>query len=112
MPKTSFSEFYTEIKNKGLSGKKQGTIFEQKLCEIFLSYFKISAKYETLFEDVWLWRDFPYGDNQQDLGIDLVAKVKDCEDFWSIQCKFYDKDSIVKLQDISTFFTASYNQFV
>lgn len=73
------------------------------------AYLKLDPQYLALFEDVWLWKDWPQrealGYKLPDTGIDLVAKLRDEDGYCAIQCKFYD--SPIPLGDLGNFFTLS-----
>jgi hypothetical protein len=73
------------------------------------AYLKLDPQYLALFEDVWLWKDWPQrealGYKLPDTGIDLVAKLRDEDGYCAIQCKFYD--SPITLGDHGNFFTLS-----
>ncbi|MBR8173749.1 DEAD/DEAH box helicase [Burkholderia cenocepacia] len=73
------------------------------------AYLKLDPQYLALFEDVWLWKDWPQrealGYKLPDTGIDLVAKLRDEHGFCAIQCKFYD--SPIPMGDLGNFFTLS-----
>ena len=73
-------------------------------------YFLTSPLYSEIFEEVWLWSEFPYA-NTHDIGIDLVAKVRDKDEFYAIQCKFYDVNNSVSKDDVDTFISASGKAF-
>lgn len=85
------------------------------------------TRFETLIKD-WLMQDQPYCDlfakvetfeewasshpglskNNKDIGIDLVATlVDDPDSFAAIQCKFYDKKSVIPKAGIDSFISAS-----
>ena len=73
------------------------------------AYLKLDPQYLALFEDVWLWKDWPQrealGYKLPDTGIDLVAKLRDEDGYCAIQCKFYD--SPIPMGDLGNFFTLS-----
>lgn len=94
---------------KGLSRNtsEQGTWFEKFFKQILLT----SPVYLEMFDKVWLWAEFPYNGGRHDYGIDLVAKAKDLDEYYAIQCKFYDEDYSVSKNDVDTFLTASGKPF-
>lgn len=73
------------------------------------AYLQLDPQYLALFEDVWLWKDWPQrealGYKLPDTGIDLVAKLRDEDGYCAIQCKFYD--SPIPMGDLGNFFTLS-----
>lgn len=94
---------------KGLSRNKseQGAWFENFMKHVFLS----SPVYQEIYENVWTWAEFPYNGGRHDYGIDLVAKAKDLDEYYAIQCKFYDEEHSVSKSDVDTFLTASGKPF-
>ena len=100
----------TELLNelRGLFGNERdkGTAFE-KLIKMFL---ESEPKYMQTLSNVWMWKDFPYRDNVGDIGIDLVAKTF-TNDYWAIQCKFYDEEHTITKDDVDTFLAASSKTF-
>ena len=84
--------------SKSISSVK-GKWFE-KICLYFLRHDK---GYKELFENVWLWSDWPQRDNKPDTGIDIVAKFRDSGKFCAVQCKFYELEYSVSKPDIDTF---------
>lgn len=100
----------TELLNelRGLFGNERdkGTAFE-KLIKMFL---ESEPKYMQTLSNVWMWKDFPYRDNIGDIGIDLVAKTF-TNDYWAIQCKFYDEEHTITKDDVDTFLAASSKTF-
>ena len=74
-------------------------------------YFKTAKPYDEMLSDVWTWTEFPYREGQPDTGIDLVAKTRDTNDFWAIQCKFYSEKYSVTKDDVDTFLSASGKSF-
>ncbi|UKI38990.1 MAG: DEAD/DEAH box helicase family protein [Alistipes putredinis] len=76
------------------------------------AYLRTTTLYESLFENVWLWLEFPYH-NQfggKDVGIDLVARTL-TDDYWAIQCKCYDNDSRIDKPDVDSFLATSGKTF-
>ena len=74
-------------------------------------FFKTSPLYTEIFEEVWLWNEFPYNGGVHDFGIDLVAKKKDFDEYCAIQCKFYDETNPVSKEDVDSFIGASGKPF-
>ncbi len=100
----------TELLNelRGLFGNERdkGTAFE-KLIKMFL---ESEPKYWNTLSNVWTWKDFPYRENIGDIGIDLVAKTYTNE-YWAIQCKFYDEEHTISKEDVDTFLASSSKMF-
>jgi predicted helicase len=76
---------------------------------LMVTFLKLDPQYQQVFEDVWLWRDWPrreqLGYQPTDMGIDIVAKLRDEDGFCAIQCKFYQ--SAIAMSDLGNFFTLS-----
>lgn len=85
--------------------KDLGDLFER----LMRAYLKIDPKYVALYEDVWMWKDWPQraelSYHAPDTGIDLVAKLRDGQGFCAIQCKFYETP--IQMSDLGNFFTLS-----
>ena len=95
-----------EYRKSFATEREKGTAFE-KLTAIYLEN---EPKYKEILEKVWMWKDFPYRENMPDLGIDLVAKTHRNE-YWAIQCKFYDEDYEIAKGDVDTFLSVSSKYF-
>ena len=86
--------------------RDKGTAFEK----LVVSYLKNEPKYKSIIKEIWEWKDFPYRENIGDTGIDLVALTYDNE-FWAIQCKFYDETREISKSDVDTFLATSSKMF-
>lgn len=79
-----------EIREASSIQRDRGDDFERLIRQ----YLKTDPQYTALFEDVWMWKDWPHreslGFKTPDTGVDLVAKMRDAEGFCGIQCKFYE----------------------
>ncbi len=80
---------------------KAGELFE----EFVKQFLKTHNYWGKVFEEVWLWAEYPNRKDRQDIGVDLVAKDKE-GNLWAIQCKFYQK-STIKKEGVSSFIAAS-----
>lgn len=73
------------------------------------AYLKLDPKFVALYEDVWLWNEWPereaLGYKLPDTGIDLVAKLRNDDGYCAIQCKFYE--TAIPMGDLGNFFTLS-----
>lgn len=73
------------------------------------AYLKLDPKFVALYEDVWLWNEWPereaLGYKLPDTGIDLVAKLRNDDGYCAIQCKFYE--AAIPMGDLGNFFTLS-----
>ena len=104
--KDSFGQLMLDLRNASVSKSDQGTKFERLMKKYFLT----SPLYSEIYEEVWLWSEFPYSDSH-DIGIDLVAKRRDFDEYCAIQCKFYDVNNTVSKEDVDTFISASGKAF-
>lgn len=102
----SFEQLMLDLRSVSQSKSDQGSKFEKLMKKYFLT----SPPYSEIYEEVWLWSEFPYA-NTHDIGIDLVAKLKDVDEFCAIQCKFYDENNTVSKDDVDTFISASGKAF-
>lgn len=102
----SFLQLLADMRDSSLSKSEQGTKFEILMQKVF----QTSHLYSELYEQVWLWNEFPYADTN-DIGIDLVAKKTDSDEYVAIQCKFYDENTSVSKEDVDTFLSASGKAF-
>lgn len=85
--------------------REKGTYYE-RLCAAFLLNDPVQAEQ---YEKVWIWVDWAAenGWNGKDIGIDLVAKLRDQDAFAAIQCKFYATQHRIAKADIDSFLSAS-----
>lgn len=102
----SFLNLLEEMRHSSITKREQGTKFEILMQKVF----QTSHLYSELYEQVWLWNEFPYADTN-DIGIDLVAKKTDSDEYTAIQCKFYDENTSVSKEDVDTFLSASGKAF-
>jgi len=102
----TITELLDELRGIFGNERDKGTAFE-KLIKMFL---ESEPKYWNTLSNVWTWKDFPYRDNIGDIGIDLVAKTYTNE-YWAIQCKFYDDEHTISKDDVDTFLASSSKMF-
>lgn len=100
------NELLDQLRHTFHNERDKGTAFEELIC----NYFKYDPVYASQISDVWMWKDFPYRDAISDIGIDLVAQTKD-DEFWAIQCKFYEENTTVSKSDVDSFLSASSKKF-
>lgn len=76
------------------------------------AYLKTTALYANLFDEVWLWTEFPFHDQfgGKDVGIDLVARTFSGE-YWAVQCKCFAEDSYINKGDVDSFLSTSGKSF-
>ena len=83
----------------------KGTAFE-KLCSVFLTHDPVQkAQYEAPISYAeWASNQ---GLPEQDIGIDLVAKLRDTEGWCAIQCKFWARGKTLRKEDLDSFLALS-----
>ena len=101
---TIFTQILNKFRKEALSERDKGDRFER----LMQAYLKTTALYANLFEEVWLWMEFPYHDQLggNDTGIDLVARTIDGE-YWAIQCKCYAADAVITKPEVDSFLSTS-----
>ena len=82
---------------------ERGAKFEKLMAQ----YLPLDPVYGRLFDQVWLWKDWPGRNGKVDTGIDLVAQEADTGDLWAIQCKFYEPEHTIARADIDGFIARS-----
>lgn len=72
---TTFANILNKFRRESFSERDKGFRFER----LMQAYLKTTALYANLFEEVWLWTEFPFHDQfgGKDTGIDLVARTVD-----------------------------------
>lgn len=105
----SFQQILDIYRKKSWNERNKGERFEMLIKRFLLSY----PLYANELKEVWLWSEFPYRKDfgGSDLGIDLVALTIN-DEYWSIQCKFYDEKTTINLDDISHFIANSNRRFL
>nr|WP_272916485.1 DEAD/DEAH box helicase family protein [Qipengyuania vulgaris] len=95
----------TRYRDASKTEREKGTYFE-RLCVEFL---KSDPEMAQEFEDAWPYADWAQmqGLDGRDVGIDVVAKIRDEDGFCAVQCKFYQEGHRIQKADIDSFFTAS-----
>lgn len=108
MPK-SFYQVLREVSDTSYISKDVGTKFEK----IIRNYFCTSKKYASQVKKVWLWNQFPFKAQLggQDTGIDVVIKTQAGE-YWAVQCKCYDKATMMDKKMVDSFLATSSRTFV
>ena len=104
-PEETVREAYERILREATSNTQQGTWF----AHLFMATVRNLPEFEV--DDIWTWRDWPdrealTGKDSRDLGIDLVAKLRDGT-LVAIQCKCYDPKRNISVEDIKTFLSFS-----
>lgn len=101
---SALQELLAKYRHLSQTEREKGTYFEK----LILDYLTNEASYKDLYTKVWTYADWAreQGFNEQDAGIDLVARTTTGE-FHAVQCKLYADDYTLQKGDIDSFFTAS-----
>jgi predicted helicase len=94
------------IREKAANTTELGTAFE-RLCKVFLEN---DATQTQQYSQVWGYSDWAKdrkGYSNHDIGIDLVAKLRDEDGYCAVQCKFYQPDHTISKEDLDSFISAS-----
>ncbi len=104
----TFNAILQKYRQIAFSQKDKGDRFE-RLMQAFL---QTDPKYAHLFRKVWLWNEFPARRDLGgiDTGIDLVALTHE-GDYWAIQCKCYQENTILQKGDLDGFLATSGRTF-
>lgn len=92
-----------EAFRKAPSNYERGAKFEKLMAQ----YLPLDPVYGRLFDQVWLWTEWPERQGKVDTGIDLVARESETGDLWAIQCKFYEPEHTLSRGDIDSFLARS-----
>lgn len=101
----TISEALARIRADSKSETDKGTWFER----LTIQFLKQDPTFEV--DGVWRWRDWPErealtGLDGRDMGIDLVARLRN--NAWiAVQCKFYAEDRQISRNDIARFLAES-----
>ena len=98
----TFHDILDELEAASLDTAEKGNRFER----LMQAYLTTDPEFAQIYEEVWLWMDYPDRDGRPDTGIDLVAKSWDGE-FTAIQCKFFAPTTTVDKKMIDSFLAAS-----
>jgi len=100
---TSIHDLLAEYAEIAPNTRAKGLYFER----LVKRYLETEPIYQGLFDEVWLWNDWPGRDGKVDTGIDLVARERYTGTLWAVQCKFYDPGHTLQKGEIDSFFEAS-----
>ena len=96
----------SEIREQASNSTELGNAFE-RLSKVFLEN---DATQTQQYSKVWHYEDWAKeheGYAVKDIGIDLVAKLRDEEGYCAIQCKFYEPGHSISKADLDSFILAS-----
>lgn len=98
----TFHDILGELEAASLDTAEKGNRFER----LMQAYLTTDPEFAQIYEEVWLWMEYPGRDGRPDTGIDLVAKSWDGE-LTAIQCKFFAPTTTVDKKMIDSFLAAS-----
>ena len=92
-------------RDAAVTEREKGTYFERLALAFFMNDPVQSEEYEA----VWTWSEWAKANNRdgKDVGIDLVAKLRNEDGFAAIQAKFYAADARIQKAHIDSFISAS-----
>lgn len=102
-----FQKILEKYRKIAFSERDKGDRFERLMQAYLLS----DPRY-GFFKQVWLWDEFPgkIDLGSLDSGIDLVALTHQGE-YWAIQCKCYQEDTLIDKPAVDTFLSTSSRSF-
>lgn len=104
----SFERVLEKYRKFSFSEHDKGERFER----LMQAYLKTDPKYACKFKKAWLWNEFSGKDDLggSDTGIDLVALTHE-GDYWAIQCKCYQKGTVIDKPAVDSFLSTSSREF-
>ena len=103
----SIHEVLGELRSVAYDERDKGARFE-KLVQAFL---RTEPQYQDLYDEVWLWQEYPRRNGRTDTGIDLVARERATGAFTAIQAKFFAPTTQVTKPMLDSFLAASSKNF-
>ena len=106
---SNFQEALNIIRKTAKNEVEKGAAFE-KLCKIFFENDDIQKQQ---FSKVWFYKDWAKENpnfSKIDIGIDLVAKLRNESGFCAIQSKCYNAEHSITKEDLDSFISASSNE--
>ena len=103
---SSLQKALTTIREQASNTTELGNAFE-RLSKVFLEN---DATQTQQYSKVWHYEDWAKeheGYSIKDIGIDLVAKLRDEEGYCAVQCKFYEPEHSISKADLDSFISAS-----
>jgi predicted helicase len=102
---TALDRLLQSYRDAAVTEREKGTYFER----LALAYFQNDPVQSEEYEVVWSWADWAKanGRDAKDVGIDLVAKLRNEDGFTAIQAKFYTADTRIQKAHIDSFISAS-----
>lgn len=105
----SFQKILDKYRKISFSERDKGERFER----LMQAYLQTDPKYAFKLKSVWLWNEFPgkLDLGGGDTGIDLVALTHE-GDYWAIQCKCYQENSLIDKPVVDSFLSTSSRTFL
>lgn len=102
---SSLFSLLSDLRSAARSEREKGTYFE-RVAKAYLTADPLQAEE---YDGVWSWMNWAaeQGWNGRDIGIDLVAKLRNEDGYAAIQAKFYDADTRIQKHHIDSFISAS-----
>ena len=103
---SSFQKAINIIREKANNDTEVGKGFES-LTKVFLENDPTQTQQ---YSKVWFYEDWAKDKSNyssKDIGIDLIAKIRDEESYCAIQCKCYKPDHSISKSDLDSFISAS-----
>lgn len=102
---TAIDRILQSYRDAAVTEREKGTYFERLALAFFLNDPVQAEEYDA----VWTWSDWAKanGRDGKDVGIDLVAKLRNEDGFAAIQAKFYAADARIQKMHIDSFISAS-----
>ena len=102
---SALDELLQSYRTAAVTEREKGTYFERLAC----TYLTADPVQSEEYSQVWTWADWAadQGRNGKDVGIDLVAKLRNEDGYAAIQCKFYGPTHRIQKADIDSFISAS-----
>jgi predicted helicase len=102
---TAIDRILSSYREAAVTEREKGTYFER----LGLAFFSHDPIQTEEYETVWTWSDWANsnGWDGKDVGIDLVAKLRNEEGFAAIQAKFYSPNTRIQKANIDSFISAS-----
>ncbi|WP_114965592.1 DEAD/DEAH box helicase [Alkalilacustris brevis] len=102
---TALDRLLQSYRDAAVTEREKGTYFER----LALAYFLNDPVQSEEYEAVWTWADWAKANGREakDVGIDLIAKLRNEDGFAAIQAKFYAADTRIQKAHIDSFISAS-----
>jgi predicted helicase len=102
---TAIDRILQSYRDAAVTEREKGTYFERLALAFFLNDPVQAEEYEA----IWSWSEWAKanGWDGKDVGIDLIAKLRNEDGFAAIQAKFYAADTRIQKSHIDSFISAS-----